>query len=346
MDKRLETIKLPDGTERYAGTRNAFEWPFAEDSIWNMPIGSGAILEPAGFEQEIHVCIDEERIIKGEADAPPVDVLEPTSWEKRWPGVAKVAEMQVPADFYLADAAPPHTPNNCVAFIMPDGRTLKQLAPCCRIETGDAHIVGYPFWDMDIYEDGIGGTHYGSGMSAFGGTIRLGELTSDLPIRHALKINIWGKKYAYFDREAYKGYVWPADRHDSYAGIGLDHSYGGTNPKLRLGTLLCIPQEVTLESLDLATDVAKKIFYALQNYGCYVVDDSAWSCYDFSAEIGTCAQIKELYGFNMNTSNEEDDYHKDVTKLVKSLYIVTNSSPTSIGGGGKPCKPLAPEFEK
>lgn len=44
------------------------------------------------------------------------------------------------------------------------------------MKTG-SHIVGY-LWttDEDLYEEGIGGTHWGSGLSSLGGSIRSGEL--------------------------------------------------------------------------------------------------------------------------------------------------------------------------
>ena len=40
------SVTLADGSpaEQYAGTRDPWLWPFASDSVWNMPIGSGANL--------------------------------------------------------------------------------------------------------------------------------------------------------------------------------------------------------------------------------------------------------------------------------------------------------------
>ncbi len=339
------TGNAPAGYEKYSGTRNAWKWPFAATSIWNMPIGSDAKLEKANFKSEYCVSTDDEYHVIVPEGSPVVDVYAPTDWRQRWPGSRKLGTMQIPADFYLADATSNSTPNNCAAFLMPDGRTIRQLEPCCRLETGNARIVGYLHSeDQDIYGDGIKGTHYGSGLSAIGGSIRKGELTSDEPIRHALKLNVYAKKYLYYDRSSQKGYVWPADRHDSYAASG-NNAYGGSNPKLRMGTLLTIPQNVTAESLGIRTPVGKKLFYALQNYGCYIVDDSAWSCYAWSAEAGVSDEVNAKYGYNLvSNSGWNNDYYKDTIALITNLYIVTNNSPTSIGGGGTPCKPLAPQF--
>ncbi len=342
-----------DGKNRYSGTRDPFSWPFAEDSIWNMPIGSNAKLQKANFRDEDSVGVDVEYIVKVPEGSPTVEIKSPSAWNARWPGNLHQGYMQVPSDFYLADANPPNTPNNCAAFVMPDGRTIKQLEPTCRLGTGNTHIVGW-LWSpksnssinsLDIYGDGIGGSHYGSGLSAIGGSIRKGELTSSEPIKHAIKLNVYAKNYLYYDRSADCGYVWPADRHDSYAASG-NNAYGGTNPNLRMGSLLTIPKNITVESLGIKSEVGKKIFYALQNYGCYIVDDSAWSNYSFSMENGVMEEVQAKYGYSVNCAKwSVNDYYYDVLKMVKNLYIVTNNSPSSIGGGGTPCKPLAPLFE-
>ena len=337
-------FNAPAGYEKYSGTRNPFYWPFAATSIWNMPIGSNAQLKPAGFGDEYWIGADTEYMVKTKSTDPVVKVYSPSSWGQRWPGDRPQGEMHVPYNFILADASGNSTPNNCATFLMPDGRTLKQLEPCCRVVAG-AQIVGWRYNDVDLFGDGIGGAHWGSGLSAIGGSIRKGELTSDEPIRHALKLNVWGKKYLYYDKSAKIGYVWPADRHDSCAPSG-DQAYGGTDPALRMGTLLTIPKNITAESLGLKTEIAKKIFYALQNYGCYIVDNSGWSCYDWSIEDGVDAEVQAKYGYRTYASTTENkSYRDDTLKMIKSLHIVTNNSPTSIGGGGTPCKPLAPDFE-
>ena len=343
VDKDDNGIITDGNYQKYSGTRDPWLWPFAATSIWNMPIGSGAVLQKANFQISYNVSTDNEYHVIVPAGSPTVDVYSPSSWQTRWPGNRKVGTMQVPADFYLADASGNSTPNNCAAFLMPDGRTIRQLEPCCRLETGNARIVGYLHSeDQDIYGEGIKGTHYGSGLSAIGGSIRKGELTSNEPIRHALKLNVYANKYLYYDNNANQGYIWPADRHDSYAA----DRYGGTNPNLRMGSLLTIPQDVTAESLGIKTEVGKKLFYALQNYGCYIADDTAWDSYAFSTESGVREEVEAKYGINLNTNkNRNDDYYRDSMKLIQNLYIVTNNSPDSIGGGGTPCKPLAPDFE-
>ena len=316
-----------------------------------MPIGSDAKLKKTEFDDTISVGIDTEYIIRVKDTDPIVDLWSAggssISSRYRWPGKEKTGTMRVPNNFIVADITENSSPNNCAAFLQPDGRTIIQLQACTRVEAG-AQIVGSKHKsELDIYGDGIQGTHWGSGLSAIGGTIRKGELTSDEPIRHALKLNVWANRYLYYDPYGERGWVWPADRHDSYAnGSDENRRYGGTIKELRMGTLLTIPKDVTPESLKLKTQVAIKLFYALQNYGCYITDDSAWSTYDWCAEVGVREEVKEKYGVDMKTSTTSNDpYYSDMMKLVSSLYIVTNNKAKSIGGGGTPCQPLAPDFK-
>jgi len=56
----------------------------------------------------------------------------------------------------------------------------------------------YVFDDQDIYGSGMVGAHGGSGLSAIGGALRCGELTpTSGAIRHALKMNLFGRKNIY-----------------------------------------------------------------------------------------------------------------------------------------------------
>ena len=332
------TGNTPTEYEIYPGTRDPWLWPFSRDSIWNMPIGSDAEYVSANLQPSYFFGVDHERHIKLKASDPIREVRAPSQWNKRWPGTGLQRKMPVPDNLIIPDAQGQSTPNECSAFLMPDGRTIKQLEPTCRVEYGK-HIVGYLYDDVDIYSQGIGGTHYGSGLSAIGGSIRKGELTSDEPIRHALKINVWGEKYLYYGTEAL-GYRWPADRADSYAPM----TYGGSNPKLVMGSLLALPRNLKPSDLGIQTEPAKKIFYALQDYGAYISDDSAWDSYDIPAELGVTDEVKEKYGYSMTGSS--GPFVSDMQKIIPKLMIIDNNAAGSVGGGGKPCRPLAPNLPK
>ncbi len=177
-------------------------------------------------------------------------------------------------------------------------------------------------------------------MSTLGGTIRLGELTNEEPIRHALKIKLHVVKYLSPDGS---GFRWPAKTASWNAS-----SYQGTNPNLVMGSLLAIPPSIMPESLGLTTEAGKKIFFALQNYGAYIVEDTGWDAYDIVIENGVEAEVMAKYGFNMYSEpgmeNFDPTWKEEFNKLMVALNIVTNNTSTTIGGGGTPLQPLAPEF--
>jgi hypothetical protein len=106
------------------------------------------------------------------------------------------------------------------------------------------------------------------------------------------------------------------------------------------GTLLALRPEITIESLGLQTEVAKKLFFALQNYGAYTVDDTFWNSHAFNLESGVMEEVKNEYGFDFATEDPESPWFKDANRLFRALSIVTNNGPRSVGGGGVPRQPL------
>lgn len=333
---RLESRPV-DYSHNAPTSRDKFLWPFSSDSIWNMPIGSDAQYQPARIKSAPRLRSDEEYFFELKGDDPRQPVYAPGSWKKRCKGKKKSMKISlpVPDDLIIPDAEKGKTPNNASAFLMPDGKTLVQLEPLARCEPGGP-IYGWRYFpNVDIYTAGIGGAHFGSGLSSIGGSIRDGELVGDGPIRHALKINLWGKKYLYYSKGT-PGYRWPADRADKYAA----KQYGGKNPELVQGSLLAIPPDITVSSLGLKTQPAKKLFHAFQDYGAYVVDDTAWNAHAIPLEHSVLKEFRRTYGYSFNTS--EGPFFDDVIKLFTELSVVSNNTPESVGGGGTPRAPLAP----
>ncbi|ARV62770.1 hypothetical protein BZZ01_00040 [Nostocales cyanobacterium HT-58-2] len=319
-------------------TRDKFLWPFASTSPWNMPIGSDARYIPANIGKAGYAGADKEYFFKLKDSDPWRPVYSPGAWgEGRCTGTKSMdLWLPIPDDLIVPDATsqPYHTPNNASAFLMPDGKTLVQLEPLARCEKAGS-IYGWRFPNVDIYGDGIGGAHFGSGLSSIGGSIRKGELTSNQPIRHALKVVIWGEKYLYYS-QSNPGYRWPADRADANAA----NQYHGKNERLVQGALLAIPPNMTEENLNLQTPAAKKLFHALQDYGAYVVDDAGWDAHYFAVEKGVAGEFRDTFGYDFEGSS--GSFYEDFMKLFQALYIVDNNGPNSIGGGGTPRVALAP----
>jgi len=185
--------------------------------------------------------------------------------------------------------------------------------------------------------DGMqGGGQGASGMSALGGTIRLGELVGDKPIRHVIKVNPWAGKYCHYS-SAIPGWKWPAKRADGYAASGYNRD---GDPDIVMGSLFAIPPDVTEQSLDLKTAPGKKLFFTLQNYGAYFTEDAAWDVWDLIVERDAEIEFENEYSFSMKS----DTWKAELNKLMQAVHVITNNSSSSIGGGGTPLQPLAPDF--
>jgi hypothetical protein len=321
-------------------TRDKFLWPFSPTSPWNMPIGSKAHYVPANIARAGFAGADQEYLFKLSKGDPLRQLYEPGAWgEGRCKGTKPVgiSPLPVPDNLIVPDATskPYNTPNNASAFLLPDGKTLVQIGPLARCQPGSPLYGFHYYHDEDIYGQGLGGSHFGSGLSAIGGSIRKGELIGNQPIRHALKILLWGEKYLYYSKEI-PGHHWPAALADNNA----PNQYHGKNPALVQGSLLAIPPRVTEASLHLQTTPGKKLFHALQNYGAYVVDDAGWDGHYFTVEKGVLEEFRKTFGYNFEGTGGK--FYNDFMKLFQALYIVDNNGPKSIGGGGKPRVALAP----
>jgi len=245
------------------------------------------------------------------------------------------------------------TPNYATAILMPDGHTLSQGQPFARCTAGGPATM---WWSVtnDLYGTGIDGGHGGSGLSSLGGTIRFGELVPGGVIRHVMKINLYGLNNYYYDGTTH-GYRWPASQADGCASS----CYGGMTPALRMGSLLGIPASVNIDSLGLETEPAKILARALQDYGAYTVDDTAWSVYAIATEFSPQGRIDDefnaAWGFPINPSSKTVPWARDMDRLFGALNVVDNwdaaqwaavsaSSGAQGAGGGAPRVPWAPDF--
>lgn len=330
-----------------SGTRNSWTWPFSKFSIWNMPIGSDAHNEDANFEPAGHVGVDIQHILELSSTDPEKTVLSTDVWGPgRCDGTKNLGfTLRVPNNWIVPDAGNSpygNTPNSNFALRLPNSDEVFEGSQITRCTKGGA--VHLPSWMQysnnrnyqSIYGDGLeGGGQGASAMSALGGTIRLGEFESSEPIRHAIKINPWAEKYCFYV-DTLPGFKWPAFNADSYA----KNTYKGSNPNVVMGSLFAIPDTITPEEIGIESVPGKKLFFTLQNYGSYFTEDAAWDTWDIIVERGAEIEFENLYGFSMSSVTWENE----LNKLMQALAVVVNNSPTSIGGGGTPHQPYAPEF--
>src|SRR5262249_50300983 len=144
-------------------------------------------------------------------------------------------------------------------------------------------------------------------------------------------------------------YRWPAGTADGYAvgwygTIGNNHNFA-----MRMGALLAIPANVNIDAMGLETEPARKLAWTLQNYGAYIVDDTYGEGFALAAEDGPDGsfrtQFKADWGFDIAVlARDNTPWRRDVRRLQSALYVVDNNAANSIGGGGTPRQPLAPEI--
>jgi hypothetical protein len=337
-----------------AATRDPLKQPFASNSIWNMPIGTGASYVPAGLKgnpgNNIYAgmpYIDEEKIIM--TPTAPVTNLNYSS--AGWSGKNRcsatgglVVAVPMPSSYVV----PNSTQNNSAAFLLGDKRTIVQTQPLTRCTAGASGTTMAKFSNVDLYGTGITGAHGGSGLSAIGGSIRLGEMrpgTLEGP-RHALKVNVYAKEALYKCTTRSACYRWPAVTADSYAVGWYGAASNNSNTAMKQGSLLAIPYSKSIASLYLETTPAKQLAWTLQNYGAYIVDDTYAPGFALNAEGGPsgtkAAEFQRDWGFSMSAKVQDNSaWRRDMQKIVQALYVVNNNTSSTIGGGGTPRQPLA-----
>jgi hypothetical protein len=322
------------------GTRNKLLWPFASTSIWNMPIGSGAIYVPAHIAAPtIQSLTTDQDIIVMDPTAPLVTLMQSGAG---WGGANRcvatgpaLASVPIPSTFIVSS----NGHNDALAVLMPDGQTVLQGQPFARCAAGGVGTVLALTPSDNLYGAGILGAHGGSGLSSLGGTIRLNELVPGGEIRHALKVNVDGATDLYPS----PGYRWPAIRHDHCA----PGCYGGTVPAMEMGSLLAIPASVDINALGLQTAPGRMLAWTLQNYGAYVADNTARSVFSIETEYSpsgdVATQFQQDWGYAFQApAGSGTPWSHDINVILANLDVVANNGPTSIGGGGTPLQPLAP----
>jgi hypothetical protein len=336
--------------------RDPLKWPFKSTSIWNMPIGSKARYIQAGIESamQMGMTVDEDIIILCPNESSTIIYTNFADWDGSKDRCSKDGPFlfsgPIPDTFIVNKTNwDGNTPNSSAAILMSDGITIKQTQPFSRCtEKGDA-TSHYIFSDQNIYGDGYYGAHGGSGLSAIGGTLRLGELMPNSgPLRHALKVNLFGARNYYFDNIT-KGFRWPAKIADGNAST----NYGTARSKpivkeCRMGALLALPAWIKIDSLNFETIPAKMLAEAFQNYGAYIVDDAGWDVYaietEWSPDGRYITDFEKYWSFSFISSNKNNPWARDMDKIFLNLNVVDNNNLDSLGGGGVPRMPFAPDF--
>ena len=373
--------------------RDRFLEPFSSDSIWNTAIGSGAAFAPASLytvgHEPTQIHNDQDfflRVPAGghDADFPLTEWVDQGDWggddhcnvqpsakvaaripfPRNW---TSASDCDDPTDTATCRSASGQPNNNAMAVLLADNVTIVQMQPAYRCGAFPAPLLarfgnatdGCPqrFPNVtSILGGGALGAHGGSGLSAVGGSIRLGELLEDSgPIQHALKLELqhqWYYGLAKLQPDTAENggraqYLWPATGSDSGSNKAPGGLYTGTNPHVAPGALLAIPAAVA-DAVTVTTAPGKKIKQALVDYGGYLVDDTgAGNSAAICMEAPVNAEMRARFGYTMTyphgVSNASTDpgrpLYQDLLEIFRALHAVTNNGPSSVGGGGTPRVP-------
>lgn len=296
------TIKLPtsttSSTSTSTSTNSVFQTTWTSDFL--KPVPSGATYasfqassdSSPGFHSTYIFADVNYRVLANNSN-PIVDILLPGSWTHRSSGTTRIGRTNLPSSFVVPDATSSDMPNNPTIIYNTDTKIPTYLNGAAR------PVAGGPIWG---YIASRPSTHGGSGLA--GGDLTLAELNNS--INHALAINVWGRKYLSKNNG---GFVYPADRADSgYNDSSSGNYYGGAIPNLKMGSRLAIPKGITASQLGITSPQGQKLFVALQAYGAYIVDNSAWDCLYINATADTQSTIAAI--------------KPDIARLFAALKIV------------------------
>lgn len=358
LARALSLTPIQPPTPPPAGTRDPLLWPYPADSIWNHPLGNAADLVPFRMKIPSQKTLNvEEDIIITRPNAPRRDIM---SHDAAWndgvtrcgsrTGEVEIANVPIPSGWNTDPGYHGVKPNHSSAILLPD-MTLVETQPFHICPDGVAvSQFSAKAWQGDSIltggmATGKGGSHGGSGMTAFGGTIRLGEWVPGGEIPHAVKIEVYGIENL---SPTGGGYRWPALNADK----GYLTKYAGTVPEAKMGALLALPPSFDISSLD--SEPARILARALQRYGAYVVDQAGWSAAALAVEWGPNGRVKtefqQVWGYPMDghrpkaSSPAHQQFLADMEEIYKALHIVNDNTRTSIGGAGTRLAPWAPPF--
>lgn len=313
--------------------------PFATSSIWNTPLGLGAIFQ-AGSDPETAMLRNENTGGPGasyawiDSDSIGIYPADTGDSEALWSFDTRSATAPWPEGGPIQNGVISFpTPSN-VTFggvdrysivILPDGKTAYEVWKGAATGDGGYHtryivrtdLTGPGIASGDHRSEGI----RAAGMSLLGGLIRCAELANgDIPHGIAMVLST-AQLRAGATVDSQK--VWPASTTDHDG----QNAYAGLVP---MGALIAIPPSVRLDDLSLSAE-GLALARAFQQFGGYVVDTAGKTMSIATTEKGCPATaITHL--------------QQDKRTILKRLALVTNNSSAEPGGPGDRIVPPPPQL--
>ncbi len=212
----ITLLKSFGATPSTTGTRNPLIQPFTPTSIWNMPIGTGAVYVPSGIAPPTIAAMtnDPTNIMMTPSD--PLTPIEQgpqaQTGNRCATGGAVLVTVPMPASLVI----PNDSHNSGFAAVGSDGSSLYEGGRFARCTAGQPATASDAKAEGTIYGDGVSGASGGSSLSVLGGVLRLGDLAPNTETRHALSVNIDGETDLWPGSSGTSCYVWPSTKCDSY----------------------------------------------------------------------------------------------------------------------------------
>jgi len=260
--------------------KSDFLRPFAENSIWNTKIPTGA--EYVDIQEAIwgnpdqpilSVGLDLTTICYIDETQSLVDFRLTEGWsypQRSQPRGPSLFQRRLSTDA-CTDVRFPSDSNGNVVIIDLNTGLADEIDGAWREPGGDVLILfdNPKIHNIDLINgNGIPGVLAAAGFDLLSGIIRPGEINEG--INHALRINLPSLRFS-----NNPCFVSPAVNCDSFAD-NLTQGYLGSNPSYTMGALLAIPPDVDIDSIAWETPQGKIIATAAQEYGMYIGDASGF----------------------------------------------------------------------
>lgn len=302
--------------------------PYAADSIWYAEIAPDAVMQPAHFDGIMLPSIvdifreNEILVFDGDdGDFIPLHTNDAGWTEGRCAeGIDTGYEIRIPPSFFVEDTFP-DVPNNCAAIVL-DGTTIIQFQPFTRCSSFDGWVTAFSgaeiLLDDYVTGDGVRGSHGGSGLSAFGGSLRVGDSLSDPDFGHALKVLLDVSCLS----PSNGGFRSPAVRADEDMS-----GYTGTVTELRMGSLLALSPDFDADAL--ASQTGQQLARTLKKYGAYVVDSgsrgSNWVgiCSEYGPDGDFVANWEGFFEATWESNAGDLGWGDDVIAIFSEMMVVS-----------------------
>jgi hypothetical protein len=308
-----------------SATRDPSQTPFASDSVFNLPLGSGAQWEANAQLSNADVFVNttqtgyNENIYTGTASDPVVTVTDNATAG----GTPATYQVHIPADAVPASGSD--------GTLSVDDTT-----------SGTWYSFGGFNWtgpNTATVSSGSGQPDNGSGIqngSDFDegvGTLTQSDLNAGT-IDHMLRIEIptsMAESYSSTSTSTLAPYAWPQTEEDGFAINGDGGTpYSGTIP---YGVTVGIPAGTPEPAAIAANAGANMLWQALQDHGAMVRDTTSGS--------GNTVVLQADQNVSPTNPLIEgmDQYG---AQIMAATEILTNQGPNSVNGGGTPIVPLDP----